>query len=107
MLTSPLARNPEFHIRFDKLFKHFYQKAAEKKGVANNPRIEFKGFKGFRVEEKGEYGEMGRCNFNEKVAKSEGEVIRTDGAIVDMEINQIYLLNKIGMDKFFPETNES
>ena len=106
VLTSPLARNPEFHTRFDKLFKHFYQKAAEKKGVANNPRIEFEGFGRFYVEEEGKFGEMGFCEFIEKRVTNQGEFIRNE-AIVNININQVYLLNKIGMDKFFPETTKS
>jgi|SRR6185312_6008007 len=106
MLTSPLARNPEFHTRFDKLFRHFYQKAAEKKGVANDSRIEFEGFGRFYVEKKGKFGEMGFCEFNEKMATNQGKFIRTDEAKIIININQVYLLNKIGMDKFFPETTK-
>ncbi len=103
MLTLPFAQNPEFHTRFDRIFKHFYQKAVERKGIASDPRIEFKGFKEFKVEEKGKYGEMGLTEFNEKWFGNELTEVE-----IFIDINRVYLLNsrKIGMDKFFPTSAE-
>jgi len=49
---------------------------------------------------------MGFCEFIEKRVTNQGEFIRNE-AIVNININQVYLLNKIGMDKFFPETTKN
>jgi len=105
MLTLPFAQNPEFHTRFDRLFKHFYQKAVERKGITIDPRIEFKGFKEFKVEEIGKYGEMGLTEFNEEFDSIANRIARAE---ILININRVYLLNnrKIGMDKFFPTSTQ-
>jgi len=96
-LTDPLAKDSAIHSHFNNFIKKFYWQFRLKKGIPRgsySPEINFQGFKEFIISE----DSLGKCSFAQEKFKG---VYQTN---IHILINQIYLLNKLGMEKYI--TNE-
>lgn len=95
ILTNQLANDPKVNARFANLLKTSCQKFTQKQSI-NTSQTPLE-FGGFYVDESlinANQSNMGRCLFLEKKDLTERKVIIT--------INQIYLLNKLGHEQYFP-----
>lgn len=88
--TSPLAKSPNIQKFFTDLLKKYVEKFSESKkiDISSRPLI----FKGFYLDQKiGKgLGEMGRCSSYFYPHRE-----------ITISLNQVYLLNKLGNDRFF------
>lgn len=107
-LTNPLTRDLQIHSQFNNLITTFYWKFREHKGIPEGtytPEIDFQGFKKFKDFSKAT--KMGHCKFELNIKwleeingkKVEGSEIYE--AKMSIVLNQKFLLDKLGMDKWF------
>ncbi|RHZ37702.1 hypothetical protein [endosymbiont GvMRE of Glomus versiforme] len=113
-LTSPLSQDPEIFSNFDDFITTFYWKFREHKGVEKgtyNPEIDFQGFAGFEDFE--EEIEMGHCDLHIDIISQQtpdGKKVENSEVYegkMSIKLNQKYLLDRLGMDKFISNYQEN
>lgn len=109
-LTDSLRGSQEVHSRFDEFITKIYWLFREKKGKPQGTitEIDFQGFKGFRADKelrgKRKYRVYGRCDAKFSRKKNQPE---TETGKISILINQLYLLDKLGMDKVVSSYSEA
>jgi hypothetical protein len=97
--TNDLVNSPAVHSFFSDLLNTYAEKFAKNKGL-DTSQLPLK-FEGLYYDEntgKGN-GEMGRC-FTEKI------IYTSKQKVANISLNRLYLLNKLGHDKYFASSPE-